>query len=350
LGLHYSLFKKDLDSILGQTEELWKELRRKKIFLTGGTGFFGVWLLESFAYVNQELSLDAQLTVLTRNRESLQSRLPHLFGLAGIHFHSGDVRSFEFPEGEFAYVVHAATSSGIESLEILPFDLFTTMIDGTRRVLELARKKKIEKFLFVSSGAVYGQQPSLLSHISEDYPGGPNPLDPKATYGECKRLAEHLVFLSGQRDDFQTVFARPFALVGPYLPLKAGFALGNFLENALQKQPIQVAGDGTPFRSYLYAADLVQWLWSILLKGASGRAYNVGSEKEVSILQLAHLIAENCWPSVKLPVHRAQTPISGVAPARYVPLTQRAQSELSLKENYSLIDSIENTFRWYREK
>src|SRR5260221_10913153 len=101
----------DLDHILGCTEGLWEDLRGERIFITGGTGFFGCWLLESFAWANDRLGLGASALVLTRNPDAFAKRVPRLARHPAVHFHVGDVRSFEFPHGECSHVVHAATDA-----------------------------------------------------------------------------------------------------------------------------------------------------------------------------------------------------------------------------------------------
>jgi nucleoside-diphosphate-sugar epimerase len=149
----------DLDHVLAHTPGLWDELRGARIFVTGGTGFFGCWLLESFAWANHHLKLGASAVVLTRNPKAFRTKAPHLASYSAIELHSGDVRSFDFPPGKFTHVIHAATEASAKFNDENPLLIFDTIVEGTRRVLELARHSGAKKFLLASSGAVYGRQP-----------------------------------------------------------------------------------------------------------------------------------------------------------------------------------------------
>src|SRR4051812_23570156 len=114
----------DLDQILSQTQGLWEPLRGQRIFLTGGTGFFGCWLLESFAHANAALGLNASVVVLTRNPEAFESKAPHLAANPAIRFHKGDICSFEFPKGQFLAVIHAATEASAKLNQEQPLVMF----------------------------------------------------------------------------------------------------------------------------------------------------------------------------------------------------------------------------------
>jgi nucleoside-diphosphate-sugar epimerase len=144
--------------------------------------------------------------------------------------------------------------------------------------------------------------------------------------------------------------ARCFAFVGPYLPLDAHFAIGNFIGDAIGGGPIAVRGDGTAVRSYLYAADLVEWLVTILLRGRSGQAYNVGSEEGVSIIELARRVAAVAGESSSngpLAVEVAGAPTAGAAPDHYLPDCGRAREELGLRETTPLEEAIRRTIRFH---
>jgi len=334
----------DLDHVLAHTRGLWEELRGQRIFIMGGTGFFGCWLLESFARANERLELKASATVLTRNPKLFAARMPHLAGRSDLSFLAGDVRDFSFPASQFAFVIHAGTAS---SAPVEPREMFETIVDGTRRVLEFAATHGTRKLLFVSSGAVYGRQPSGLSHVPEDYAGAPDPLDPASAYGEGKRAAEYFCSMHAGDQGLETKIARCFAFVGPHLPLDAHFAIGNFIRDGLRGGPIRVRGDGTPYRSYLYAADLAVWLWTILFRGKSCHPYNVGSEDALSIGQLAATVAAAFQPAPGVVIEKEPAP--GVAAPRYIPGTKRAQAELGLQTRIKLREAIERTVFWHEK-
>ena len=317
----------DIDHILEHTQELWSELEGASIFVTGGTGFFGRWMTESFLAANQRFQLGARLTVLSRTLQPPRD---------GISFCPGDVRFFQFPAGDFSHVIHLATPASAALNNSQPFEMHEIIVDGTRRVLDFAKSRGVKQHLFTSSGAVYGRQPPDLEKVPEDYLGGPDPLDPRSAYAEGKRMAEWMCATASLNGPYSVKIARCFAFMGPYLPLNTHFAAGNFIADALAGRPIIVQGDGTAIRSYLYPADLAIWLWTILLRGENARAYNVGSEHAISIADLAHRIGGTR-------VEIRGTPIPGKKPDRYVPSTARARRELHLEERIDLNESIKRT-------
>lgn len=333
---------RDLDEVLAHTGGLWDGLRGARVFVTGGTGFVGCWLLETLLWANDRLGLGASAVVLTRNAPAFTAKAPHLASHRAVTLHDGDVRTFDFPAGAFSHVVHAGnTSSAPEPPDVL----FDTIVAGTGRVLRFARQSGARRFLLTSSGAVYGPQPAELTHVPEDHAGAPDPTRPDNAYAEGKRAAETLCAVQAGAQ-LQPTIARCFAFVGPYLPIDAHFAVGNFIRDALAGGPIRVSGDGTPYRSYLYASDLAAWLWTILLHGEPLRPYNVGSDQGLTIRALAHEVARLSSPEPAVTFGR---PPGVNPPSRYVPRTSRAREELGLHATVPLDGGLMRTLAWHRQ-
>lgn len=323
--------------LLGPTT--WRSLAGQKIFITGGTGFVGKWLLATLLDANAVFGLGCRITVLSRNPASFLNDWPAMAGR--VDWVTGDVRNFPIGTERHDVIIHAATDVVTQAS---PQDIFSTCLEGTRKVLALARASGARKILLLSSGAVYGPLPAGMTHVPETHLGGPDPLLTTSAYGEGKRVSEWLA-AQACADGLEVHVARLFAVVGPHLPLDKHFAVGNFLHAAMKGMDIVVNGDGTPYRSYLYAADMAAWLWAVLLRGLCGRAYNIGSDESISIAELAELVCRtlDCPPRIII----KQQARSGLEPAYYVPDISRASDELGIPPPMALKEAISRTALWH---
>jgi dTDP-glucose 4,6-dehydratase len=339
-----SIAKGDLEHVLTHTGPYWEAIRGKALFLTGGTGFFGTWLLESFAYINEKLALDANITILSRDPGKFSKRIPHLAGRKDISFLRGDISDFVFPHGAFQFVVHAAAPTFLPNSIKEQIELFDTIVLGTRRVLEFAVQGGTKNLLFTSSGAVYGPQPTDIHNLSESYNGSPDTLNPMSAYGNAKRAAEQLCALFGQEYSINVSIARCFAFVGPALRLDGHYAAGNFIRDGIRGGPIRVKSDGSSFRSYLYGADLAVWLWTMLFASSSIGVFNVGSNEAISISELAACVAVKFKCKIAYIEHSEAT--TAKSSGRYVPDISKAQKEFNLSVRVPLDEAIERTAKW----
>lgn len=329
------IFEQDLAAIDKALAPLWPRLSGARIFMTGGTGFIGRWMLEALA----RSGVDAEVTLLSRDPAGFAAKAPHLAGR--FRLVAGDVTSFAV-SGDYTHVLHAATDASAALNANDPRRMFDTIVEGTRRALDLAMVCNAVRFLFLSSGAVYGAQPPHVTHVAEDWHGGPDPCDPLSAYGEGKRAAEMLCAIYAKQFGLEIGNARIFALLGPLLSLDTHFAAGNFIRDAMQGRTIRVVGSGEAVRSYLYVADLTVWLWTLLIAGKPGSVFNMGSEEAVSIAELARRTAALLGgPGVEI----LGKPDPGWNPGRYVPSTARIRTELGVAATVGLDDAIRRTAR-----
>jgi dTDP-glucose 4,6-dehydratase len=329
----FSIPAPDIDDILRAAAPDLAALRGKTIFLTGGTGFFGKWLVAALHEAG------VRLLILSRDPAAFRQKHPEIESIPSLTFLRGHVADFSFSGHAADFIIHAAadtTAFTAEAAEAGERERSRAIVQGTQRMLEASRAAGV-RFLNISSGAVYGAATGKREGAGEDDYDAARPLTP---YGLAKRQAESLCAES--RVDFVT--ARAFAFLGPHLPLDAHFAAGNFLRDALLGGPILVRGDGTALRSYLHPVDLVVWLLRILVRGVSGRAYNVGSGEVISIAELARLIAGAVHPPAQVTIQSTQPQ----GPQNiYLPNITRARTELDLDVTIPLRDAIPRTLTFW---
>lgn len=346
----FTLFQQDLEHVAARLDGDWDRLRDAHLFITGGTGFFGIWLIESLLWANETRGLGMRFTVLSRSPERfLSERAPHLKGRTGLRFVAGSLTDFEMPADACSHIIHAASETNLERSSDWAQRHLNAALDGTRRLIEMANRHQSEALLITTSGAVYSPMDSIVDDRCVE---GPSSLADYASerivYGQSKRMMEIMTAVAAQQSGFRALIARCFAFVGPYLPLEANYAIGNFIRDALAGREIIVGGDGTPLRSYLYAADLAVWLLRLLARGHSGVPYNVGGDRAVSIGELARIVAEVA--GMRDAFRIKGTPVPGAKPSAYLPSLERARIDLGLEAGVPLEDAIARTIAWHRAR
>ena len=314
-------------------EELGKDLKGKSILITGGTGFFGKNLCAALVALNASKNLGMKIYALGRTQVFIE----------GVRVVLQDITTpFTFQE-PVDLIIHAATpvTNAYTQLE-------TTMniiVNGTQQVLNFAEKINCKKFLLISSGAVYGEQPETLKNIPEDYEIKEPFYSFKSAYSTGKRISEIMALDWSRRTGANLTIARCFAFSGHHLPLDQHFALGNFVKDALGgNKVINILGDGTAVRSYMDTDDLVTWLMTILIHGESGEAYNVGSDQAIAMKDLALKIAQKfSGASINIQNENGKS-------SRYVPSIKKAQTLLNLDLKVNLDESIQKMIDFNRGK
>jgi dTDP-glucose 4,6-dehydratase len=340
----HPIVAEDCAKALQRTECLWDHVQGKRIFVTGGSGFFGTWFLELLTSAVDKFELDVQVIVLTRDPIAYRAGTAgHVANHPSVQLWCGDVRNFTFPSGKFDLVAHFGSTGSKAWHDNAPAAFEEMVVAGTKRVYEFAAMTGVRRVLLASSGAVYGP---ALPHfrIPETYflPKSEN----LSANARSKLAAENIALdFSKRYGGPQTSVARGFAFIGPYLPTGAGFAAHDFLQAAASGRPVVVSGDGTPIRSYLYGSDLATWLWTLLIKARGTGVWNVGSEAPKTICELARYIALKAGVA-----HQILRPSKASAVASwYVPCTQSARDEYGVIESTSFNEATDRSLKWYSD-
>ena len=333
-----------MSQALTRRPHVWERLRGQRILISGGTGFFGQWLTGLLLEADRTHDLGLSLRLLTRSPERVRSAMPFAASHPAVSLEHCDLAAFAPVDAPADLVIHAATEASATLNTHDPEAMLRTVVDGTRHLLSWAVRHRPRRFLMVSSGAVYGRQPPGVLRLSEDWMGGPDPLHPDAAYAEGKRLAEQWCAAVARTHGLDgMVIARPFACMGPWLPLDRHFAIGNLMKDVVAGRPLTLQGDGTDIRSYLDGADLAVWLIVLLLEGTPLRAYNVGSPEAITLAELQAKMAGLVPGRATRILQRADP---ALPPHRYVPDVRRAVEELGLQPWTSIEDSLAAWQAW----
>ncbi|WP_428311598.1 NAD-dependent epimerase/dehydratase family protein [Hydrocarboniphaga sp.] len=306
----------------------------RKFFITGGTGLIGRALVRALLAQRSALNID-QLTLLTRHPERFRAVAPDIADAEGIRLLQGDMSSVAWPKETFTDLVHGATD--VNDMQVSDRLAYAWSIaEGTRRTLEYAKQSGCERYLYLSSGAVYGPGPYPEAGIPENWSTAPDLASPSTAYGQAKRFSEHLCALHAEQNPIAVRIARIFSVIGDESPLDGQYALGNFVQEAISPSAacIRIKGDGTASRSYLHVSDVAKWLLNLHERGPRISTFNVGAKREVTIRQLAEIVAGLSSPR-KAVIVEGKTPNYG-GRTRYFPDCQLIVAALGVTEEHSL--------------
>ena len=272
----------------------WEKLQECNVLITGATGLIGGCLVEVLMSRG-----DVNVYAAGRNEERAYRRFAEYKDNPRFHFFKYDV-SRSLSEGNsipFHYIIHAASDASPAAFASTPVDVIKSNIYGTANLIEYGMANGMRRFLYVSTGEVYGE-----GGASEDTPDGPafketdsgyvNPVLPRSCYPSSKRAAETLCAAYKEQYDADVVIARPCHTYGPHFTPSDNRVYAQFIRNVLRGEDIVMKSDGSQFRSWCYVVDCVRALLYILLKGEAGEAYNIADKNSnVTIRQLAEMIA-----------------------------------------------------------
>ncbi len=253
----------------------WEALEGAHIAVTGAYGMLAAYLVRALLAANQTHDLGLRVTGVVRSVATARARLGDHPALA---FLESDLSDPPGLEPGVTHVVHAASLASPRFYDVDPVGTLAPNLLGTWHLLEFARRQQVRRFLYVSSGEVYGVVPPELIPIAEDSFGVVDPAQVRACYSEGKRAAETMCVAFWHQHSVQAVIARPFHTYGPGLALDDGRVFADFVANIVRGEDIVLKSAGNAVRAFCYISDAIRGLIRILVQGRAGAAYNVGNE------------------------------------------------------------------------
>lgn len=282
----------------------WEKLAGKTILVTGGNGFLPAYLVETILFLNEGFNSHSpsKVVALVRNEDRARERFSSYDGRSDLSFLVQDVCSPLDMRGDLDFIIHTASQASPKYYGIDPVGTLSANVFGTQRLLNLAKEKKVESFLFFSSGEVYGKLDSSQVPTPEDVYGFVDPVDVRSCYAESKRVGETMCVSWAQQYQIPARIVRPFHTFGPGMKLDDGRVFADFVADIVSHRNIVMNSDGSARRAFCYLADATVGFFTVLFKGQIGEAYNVGNDRgEFSILEFAHMAA-GLYPSRQLKV------------------------------------------------
>jgi nucleoside-diphosphate-sugar epimerase len=331
----------DLEFISRNGKSTFNKLKGQNILIIGATSFVGMWVTEAILYADIKYNLEISITLISRNKVKTIERFKSFISSGKIFPIYKSLQEVQKSElFGINQVVNLATLTDSTSGDLQLID----NIQMFQKFWSLLDTNTVKNILFTSSGAAYGKNPEKLIHLKEEDAANININYKNLGYGLGKISSEYLGFQWAERDNFNFKVARLFSFSGAFLPLKSNYVIGNFINNVINNEPLLIKNPGKVYRSFLYGAELALWLWKILVEG-NNTVYNVGSDKEVTTIDLAKLISDMSCNNQKVIIMTENIQNN----ESYIPNIEKIKKELSVDIKYNLSDSIIKMINWYKK-
>ncbi len=339
-----NIFIEDIRLIADDLSDFFDELEGKTVLIAGGKGFLGTYFVNVLNYINETLSTLMKIVIidnLITSKDKKNNLGPNVTLL------KQDIsEGFDFPD-ELHYIIHAASIASPPTYRKFPIKTVDVNYQGTRNLLEIARKKKIKSMLFLSSSEIYGD-PEFVP-TPESYVGRVSCTGPRACYDESKRLAETISVLYFQEHKVPIKIARPFNVYGPYLNLNDGRIIPDFMRNAIKKSEIIIHSDGNPTRSFCYVSDAMKAFFRLLFSTHDGIICNVGNDEEISVNRVADMIQKTIGKPISIKTIKSNDPnYTKDNPQRRRPDLSLIEKSVNYTPKINFEEGLKRVYKWYK--
>ncbi len=320
----------------------FEEMSNKNILVTGANGLIASYLIDFLVYVVETKKINLNIYALCRNEEKASKRFISHKNKEYFNLIIQDVCDDYNFKIKFDYIIHAASNAHPKAFLENPIGVIEANVIGTKKLLDYSVKNGNERFLYISSSEVYGENQLVEKYKEDDY-GKIETMNFRSCYPESKRMAETLGCCYEKQYGINFISVRPGYIYGANYIEESTRANEEFIKLAIAGKDIILKSKGEQIRSYCYVADCVSAILLILLKGESGRAYNIANEEqEISIKKFVESLTEIA--NVKVILNIEDTQNKGYAKIKNTILDSSNLKVLNWKTKFNIKKSMENIF------
>lgn len=289
----------DINSVI-KDDLPWDRLRGKTFLVSGASGFIPSYVTEVL------LNRGVEVIGIVRNLKKTYTKFPYWKSAKNLALIEHDVSNPLFIDRKIDYIIHAASQASPKYYGADPVGTLKANTLGCLYLLDIAVKNNIEKFIFFSSGEVYGTTDDSPKELKESYTGNVDITNVRSCYAESKRMGENMCVCYSYQFKIPVNMIRLSHIYGPGVALDDGRCFGDFVNDIVNNHNIVLNSDGSAKRSFLYITDMLKAMFRILFFGENCSAYNIASDKETSILELAQTLID-MYPEKKLKIEYKNT-------------------------------------------
>ena len=299
MWLENPIFREDMEYIAGVDFVPWEKLRGRTLFITGATGLIGFNLISALAYLNLKRNIPLKMLALVRDETAARERFAEILEEgAPLQFVVGDLEHIPAVPEPIDYIIHGGSPTASRYFAEHPVETIRMNLAGASTLLEMAREKQVESFLFLSSMEVYGSL-HREEKVDEDHESFVNTMNPRSSYPEVKRMIEAMCASYTAQYQVPAKVIRLTQTFGAGVRKEDNRVYAQFIRAGMAHEDIVLLTRGGTRRSYLYTADAVTAILTVLLRGENGGVYNAANEETYcSIREMADLVAEMCGVNV----------------------------------------------------
>lgn len=292
MWIENNIFHEDMQNIARASYIPWEKLQHKTILITGATGLIGFNLVSALTYVVLYKDIALKIIALVRDEEQAKKRFHEILTAgAPLRFLVGDLNHIPTVEEKIDYIIHGGSPTASRYFSEHPVETITTNLNGATHLLELARKNQSEGFLFLSSMEVYGGI-HCREKVDERHASFVDTMIPRSSYPEVKRMVESLCACYADEYGVPAKSIRLTQTFGTGIRKSDNRVFAQFTHSAMNHEDIIMFTKGGTEHSYLYTADAVSAILTVLLKGDAGESYNAANEQTYcSIKEMAETVA-----------------------------------------------------------